>query len=205
MLSLRNYHSIQWKHIAAACWWDNKPDFICMRRKVHLSSLLPQCPRLLPSPWCGQHPSSHTGSIFHCSPSPSSPPPFPPFSLGLLLTRPWWKLLTGQGSIEQCGEVIVHTAFPLPFSLSLSLSLSLSTVILNTQPNIAGETRCPLFLNLHSRRVTIFPDTRVVKMRKTWPFFHGPRCVTGRGDMGRKMWWPADCKTVLQSVNRRVT
>ena len=28
--------------------------------------------------------------------------------------------------MEQCGEVIVHTAFPLPFLLSVCLSLSLS-------------------------------------------------------------------------------
>lgn len=64
--------------------------------------------------------------------------------------RPWWKLLTGQGSMEQCGRVIVHTAVPLPFLLTPSHPLLLSA-ILNKQLNIAGET-------VHIHRVTIFPD-----------------------------------------------
>lgn len=72
------------------------------------------------------------------------------FFLGLLLMRPWWKLLTGQGSMEQCGRVIVHTAVPLPFLLTPSHPLLLSA-ILNKQLNIAGET-------VHIHRVTIFPD-----------------------------------------------
>lgn len=159
-----NKNSVKWRHIAA-CWTNNRTVFICTRRKVHLSSLLPQCPRLLPSLWCGQHPSSHTGSIFNCSPSSSSPPPLPPFSLGLLLTRPWWKLLTGQGSMELCGEVIVHTAFPLPFLLLPSLSFSQCSYSQQAAQYSGGD--CPLFLNIHSHRVTIFPDTCVVKIRKT--------------------------------------
>lgn len=54
-----------------------------------------------------------------------------------LLTRPWWKLLTGQGSMEQCGEVIVRTAF------LLSVPLSLTTAILNiAQYSGAGGARC---------------------------------------------------------------
>lgn len=128
--------------------------------------------------------STHLATQEASSTAPPSTPP--PFSLGLLLTRPWWKLLTGQGSMEQCGEVIVHTAFPLLFLLSAPLPLPPSTVILNTQPNIAGETRCPLFLNLHGHRVTIFPDTRVVKMRKTWPFFSWASVCHRQGCHGKE-------------------
>lgn len=112
---------------------------------------------------CAANSHSATQEASSTAPSSSSSPLLPPFSLSLLLGCPWWKLLKGQGSMEQCGEVIIHTAFLFSFSLSLPSS----TVILNTQPNIAGECGCPLFLNLVSRRVTIFPDTRMVKMRKT--------------------------------------
>ena len=85
--------------------------------------------------------STHSATQEASSTAPPSPPLFPPSSLSLLLTRPWWKLLTGQGSMEQCGEVIVHTALPLLFLLCVSLSLS--TVILSTQPNIAGVESLP--------------------------------------------------------------
>lgn len=117
-----------------------------MRRKVHLSSLLPRCPRLLPSLWCGQRPFSHTGSIFLFS--PSSFPLF--FPLSLLLTHPWWKLNRARfhGAVWQ--------GYHSHSFLFLFLSVALSAIILNTQPNIErGDVLLSVF-KPHSHRVNDF-------------------------------------------------
>lgn len=133
----------------------------------------------LPCGVASTHPATQEVSST-APPFSSSPPPPPPPSPWLLFTCPWWKLLTGQRSMEQCGEVIIHTSLPSSFLPTPSLALSLSHAHSFSQyrcPQQAAqysEGDCPSHLNVHSHRVTIFPDPRAWwKMRKTWPLFMG--------------------------------
>lgn len=135
-----------------------------MRRKVHLSSLLPQCPRLLPSLWCGQHPSSHTGSIFHCSPlflfSSSSASSFsltPPHSpMVETINRAAFHGAVWQGYHSHKPSLFL--SYPLSPSLSHAHSFSQYGCPQQAAQYSGGD--CPPHLNVHSHRVTIFPDPR---------------------------------------------
>lgn len=128
---------------------------IFMSRKVCLSSLLPQRPRLLPSLWCGQLPASHTGSIFHCSlflyssssltsfislsPTPPRLPMVETINRAAFHVAVW----RGYHLYSLLPFLLTPSLSPssLPvFSLSLMLIPPTSTVVHSEPPNIAGVT-----------------------------------------------------------------